>query len=313
MPRKDCYPTNQKKQPQPTYVIKNNILHLYNCFVPNDILEKVKTIIFHDEPVSLSSLPKNITTLHYLRDVPENIPKVKTLIIGCDKVIKNIPVVEKLVLTNKYDQKISVFEMENATIIPDGVLELELDGDFDDVVVSLPESLRSLRVLGEYNRELNNLPRYLEELELGNNYNRGLNYLPGIRKLLIGNGYNRELDNLPNSLEFLSLGYKFNSSLHNLPTSIKYLILGKKFSQSIDTLSDNVEVLALGYEYMEVSDRLMGMEGDFDKKITKFPKNLRYLFVSGRYNYFGDLVGKDFEVISRVEVLHFSSLISKKN
>lgn len=84
------------------------------------------------------------------------------------------------------------------------------------------------------------------------------------------------MDNLPNTLIVLKIVKYFQNSLNNLPDSIKYLYIGISKNNFIKYLDD------LYIENKSV----------FNLKIEKLPKNLKKLYIFGKYKYIGLLKDK---------------------
>ena len=88
------------------------------------------------------------------------------------------------------------------------------------------------------------------------------------------------IENLPNSIEGIVLGYNFNLELNNLPNSIKKISFDyySEYDKELNCLPEFVEYLELNKKY--------------NKKIKKFPLNLKTIKCSKNYKYINDFENK---------------------
>ena len=185
-------------------------------------------------------------------------------------------------------------------------------GDCFNKRVIFPTNLKSIYFGKEYNHDINGLPDTLEYLFLGNKFIQSAPNLPtklkhltidfglrddsnfniffpiSIRTLHIINCNSQSvLDNLSNNLKELILSGKINSNLQicDLPTSLKRVIIkpDSDFNADLNSLPDFVE-------YIEINNK-------YQKKILKFPKNLKEIKCSIKYKYIKQIINSNPHII----------------
>ena len=100
--------------------------------------------------------------------------------------------------------------------------------------------------------------------------------MPNIKYIKLDYDNINIIENLPNSVEEIIFGYDFHLELQNLPNSIKKISFTKnsRYDKELNCLPEFVEYLELGKNY--------------DKKISKFPLNLKTIKCYIYYKYIDD-------------------------
>ena len=159
---------------------------------------------------------------------------------------------------NKYKQNYKESNFNQQVIIPQNVTHLTFGNNFNQQVT---------------------IPQNVTHLTFGKEFNQRVN-LPNIKYLQIDCNNIDIIENLPNSIEEIIFGMWFNLKLQNLPNSIKKISFyyDSRYNNELNCLPEFVEYLELGKDY--------------DKKITKFPLNLKTIKCSKYYKYIDDFKDK---------------------
>jgi len=190
---------------------------------------------------------------------------------------------------------------------PEGIEKIRLGFFFDNILKNLPSSLKKLEIQGKnFNHPLDNLPLKLEVLNLRNTrFNQPLENLPdSLKKIYLPIRFNQSLDFLPYGVEVLRFqNYShFSHSFDNLPPTIIKLEIPAFYPQEINNLPDSIEELFIGvrrsYTYdnqknytKEVDLEIYPAQKNF-KMITRFPKNLKKMYIFDDYKYIDELKEK---------------------
>ena len=222
-------------------------------------------------------IPENVTHLtfgyHFNQQIiiPQN---VTHLIFGYDfnqHVI--IPQnVTHLTFGNNFNQQI---------IIPQNITHLTFGWDFNQPVI-IPENVTHLTFGSYYNQQVI-IPENVTHLTFGYHFNQQVN-LPNIKYIKLNSNNIYLIENLPNSIEEIEFGYNFNLELHNLPNSIKKISFNyySRYDKELNCLPEFVEYLKLPLCY--------------DKKINKFPLNLKTIKCYEDCKYINDFKDK-FDIV----------------
>ena len=232
-----------------------------------DSLEHLELGLFFDHSIELPDGLENLVFEENIKQlaVPKNI---KQLVCSCTGIenksqffqqIGELKKITKLVIRGLYNQP--------------------------DNIISIPFSLVNLECYC-VNKILFGDNTKLSTITLGYNNIPDIQLVSSIRSItLMGN--NKIIDWLPNNLEIIIILSNFNLPLpiDNLPNGIKKIIIRNNyynlpyyvFNGSLDNLPESVEYIKLPSGY--------------DKKINKFPKNLKKIVCSKEYKYIGDLDG----------------------
>jgi hypothetical protein len=214
-------PKDKKDISVPDDMINDNIykdaLKLYNLRTKTDIsYEKNKVIIESDKKI------------YYF-------VKTTKLELG------DIPDVDKLIFTNKYNFKVK------KNIIPQGIKEIVFGSEYNKSIEKdgLPQNLEVLEFKCDFNQDLiiDTSPRI--------EYETYICVLPTkLKKINLGECYNREIksDSLPELLETLIIGNTFNKRMKYFPKNLKHLELGTGYQHIFreGELPETLENLILG-------------------------------------------------------------------
>lgn len=178
--------------------------------------------------------------------------------------------------------------------LPRSLIYLKMGRLFNNFVENLPDSLIYLEFDEWFCCRISYFPPALQYLDLGHVYNYPLDNLPQSLKFLrLGNIFDNRITNIPASLEVLITGLNFSDPLFDLPYGIKFVVFSNSYRHSIQNLPDSIEVLAIGYFYCNDDDKYEGVYGERIKqyywwlgkneKITRLPRNLKYLYLHPSY------------------------------
>ena len=242
-------------------------------------------------PILLYSLPSTLLTLD-LRCTVMNEPLDD---------MKHCVNLRELYLPDTFDREIDGILTDNLQLLCLGI-------SFDQSLDRLPVGLRELIImcnkrnnrLCNFNRSLTRLPLGLEKIRIDAVFDQSIDYFPdGIEQIVINGNFNQPIGRTPVDLISLSLGNKFNQPLskQNLGSSLRNLTLGTSFDQPINDLPRITE-LKIGMIYgLNVSGnfnqsidglvdtiQVLGIFGQFDRPVTKFPSDLVDLYFSNQFN-----------------------------
>jgi len=188
---------------------------------------------------------------------------------------------------------------------------------FNESIKKIPKNITCIHFGFEFNNSVEYLPQNIEELQFGRNFDQPLNNLPkNLKKLIFPS--DTVLDNLPHNLiqlvldenydqplDFLPTGLKsilfetysiFSHPLNNLPNTLTLIEIPLKYQFEIDNLPDSLEEVRIGVKKYNIFYRLecdiTNKENNFDKKIRKFPANLKKLYIFSDYLFLDDLKEK---------------------
>ena len=138
--------------------------------------------------------------------------------------------------------------------------------------VFLPNHIDHLQICYPFCHPLNfTLPKQLKKISFGDWYDGSIiSQFPNeLQEIVFGDNFDSMFPKLPESLIKLQTGTHFNQDLSNiLSKNLKELILGERYNRDLnDSLPDYLEVLIF-------------KNSNYNGKITKFPKNLKTLFIS---------------------------------
>ena len=161
--------------------------------------------------------------------------------------------------------------------IPHIVTHLTFDCEFNQQV-TIPENVIHL-TFGYYFNQQVIIPHNVTHLTLGNKFNKQVN-LPNIKYIKLDCNNINLIEKLPNSIEEIEFGRCFNLELQNLPNSIKKISFDcySKYDKELNCLPESVEYLKLNIGY--------------DKRIKKFPLNLKTIECHKIYKYIDDFKDK---------------------
>lgn len=111
----------------------------------------------------------------------------------------------------------------------------------------------------KFNKEINNLPDSLLFLMLDYDFNKPLDNLPNKLKILCCKycvKFSHSLDFLPESLEYIAIPPNFNKSFNNLPQNIKILDL-YYISCSSNITTSNLSILPSNLETLIIQEEIL--------------------------------------------------------
>ena len=186
--------------------------------------------------------------------------------------------------------------------IPSNVIDINFGYYFNQELDNLPDNLEHLILGFHFNRRIDNLPVTLKILYLSQYFNHPIDNLPvGLKELRINDDFNHSLDFLPNGLEKITFMETsiFSHSFDNLPTTLKEIEIPISYPGSINNLPDSIEEIRIGVKYKYyVKRRLICKERTnitppFSYvKITRFPSNLKRLYIFDDYLHLEELKEK---------------------
>ena len=166
-------------------------------------------------------------------------------------------------------------------IIPENVTHLTF-GVWFNQQVTIPPNVTHL-TFGFYFNQQVIIPENVTHLTFGNCFNQQVN-LPYIKYIKLDCNNVNIIENLPNSVEEIEFDEYFNLELLNLPNSIKKISFNNysRYDKELNCLPEFVEYLELNKKY--------------DKKISKFPLNLKTIKCYKNYKYINDFKDK-FDIV----------------
>ena len=182
---------------------------------------------------------------------------------------------------NKYKQNYKESNFNQQVIIPQNITHLTFGFYFNQQVI-IPENVTHL-TFGHYFNQQVIISQNVTHLNFGFHFNQQVN-LPNIKYIQIDCNNIDIIDNLPNSIKEIEFGYNFGLELQNLPNSIKKISFhpDSRYDKELNCLPEFVEYLELGKDY--------------DKKISKFPLNLKTIKCYKNYKYINDFKDK-FDIV----------------
>ena len=162
-------------------------------------------------------------------------------------------------------------------IIPQNITYLTFGWKFNQHVI-IPQNITYLTFDHYFNQPII-IPQNVIHLTFGWNFDQPVT-LPNIKYIKLGCDNIDIIENLPNSIEEIIFSEFFNLELQNLPNSIKKISFDyySDYNKELNCLPEFVEYLELGIKY--------------DKKIKKFPLNLKTIKCYKKYKYIDDFKGK---------------------
>ena len=156
--------------------------------------------------------------------------------------------------------------------------------NYDDYNITIKTNNRYYREydknykLSKFNQQVI-IPQNVTHLTFGYYFNQKVN-LPNIKYIKLDCNNIDIIENLPNSVEEIEFDYNFNLELQNLPNSIKKISFDcySKYDKELNCLPESVEYLKLNISY--------------DKRIKKFPLNLKTIKCNEIYIYIDDFKDK---------------------
>ena len=190
---------------------------------------------------------------------------------------------------SKFNQQITISQnithltfgedFNQQVIIPQNITHLTFGDHFNQQVI-IPQNVTHLTFGFDFNQQVI-IPQNVTHLIFGYDFDfdQPVN-LPNIKYIKLGCNNIDIIENLPNSVEEIEFDYFFDLELHNLPNSIKKISFCSysSYDKELNCLPEFVEYLELGKDY--------------DKKINKFPINLKTIKCNRRYKYINDLKDK---------------------
>ncbi len=264
----------------------------------------VKTWLYYSKtlPIEYPKTLEKITFVNILREPINNLPAyLKELDLGHNKNFSNLP--ENLthlslsyydIKTNgKLSNKITHlslncdlgidFDSEFIDNLPENLISLTLDNNFNQPIKKFPKNLKKLIMLGNRNYPINiiDLPNTITELTLGYYFNKSVDNLPtSIEKLILGNYFNQPVNNLPCGIKELTFGTDFNQPVNNLPCGIKELTFGYDFNQPIEHLPVSLEKIFFGsyfnqtVEYLPYGIKELYFGDYFNQNVNYLPNSI---------------------------------------
>ncbi len=166
------------------------------------------------------------------------------------------------------------------------VKRIDFGVNFNCPIMNLPNSVESIMFHGgSFNYSIDNLPNNLKVLFLCSRYNQPLDYLPhGLEILMFqcGSIYSHRLDNLPASLKVLEIPIIYNHEIDCLPDSIEDLRIGVKVASNDENMYIKETI-----SFCNEGDGIL-----FNKRIKKFPANLKKLIIFSDYEFLDELIQK---------------------
>ena len=158
-------------------------------------------------------------------------------------------------------------------IIPQNVTHLTFYCDFNQQV-TIPQNVTHLIFGWKFNQQVI-IPKNVTHLTFGYEFNQPVN-LSNIKYIKLNCNNINIIENLPNSVEEIEFGSNFNLELNNLPNSIKKISFNyfSNYNKELNCLPEFIEYLELGKYY--------------NKKISKFPLNLKTIKCYEKYKYIDD-------------------------
>ena len=161
-------------------------------------------------------------------------------------------------------------------IIPHNVTHLTFGGLFNKQVI-IPHNVTHLTFGFHFNQQVI-IPQNVTYLTFGFHFNQQVN-LPNIKYIKLGCNNIDIIENLPNSVEEIEFDYSFRLELLNLPNSIKKIsFFNSIYDKELNCLPEFIEYLELCRYY--------------NKKIKKFPLNLKTIKCNKNYKYIDDFKDK---------------------
>jgi hypothetical protein len=183
--------------------------------------------------------------------------------------------------------------------LPKSLKILILGENFCQKFINIPESITHLEI--KSNTSIDDLPPSIKYLKLSGYFNNPVDNLPiGIEYIEFDCNIQYPIDNLPDSLLYLVLGHNYNQLINNLPNSLKEITINgwNSISYSIDSLPDDVEYINMH-------------NSKYNLNILQYPKNLKKIYYSLKYNHPIDNLPNSVESIMFDESSKFNCKINK--
>ena len=280
-------------------IIPKNVTHLTLGHKFNQqviIPQSITNLTFGNKFDKQVIIPQSITNLTFGQDFnqPVIIPHNVIHLTFDDKFNQQITIpqnVTHLFFGENFNQQI---------IIPQNVTHLTFGLKFNQQII-IPENVTHL-TFGEWFNQQVIIPQNVTHLTFGTCFNQQVIIPPSVTHLTFGYCFNKQInlpnikyikldcdnidliENLPNSVEEIEFGKYFSLELYNLPNSIKKISfdLNSKYDKELNCLSEFVEYIKLPNNY--------------NKKIKKFPLNLKTIECNKNYKYIDDFKDK-FDIV----------------
>ena len=280
-------------------IIPENVTHLTFGFYFNQqvtIPINITHLTFGDYFNQQVIIPQSVIHLTFGNDFNQQV-----------KISKNVT---HLTFGNNFNQQVIISKnvthltfghlFNQKVIIPLNVIHLSFGNDFNKQVI-IPQNVTHLTFGYHFNQPVI-IPQNVTHLTFGHDFNQPVIITQNVTHLTFGSDFNQQvnlpnikyikincnniniIENLPNSVEEIIFGYYFDLELQNLPNSIKkisFYYFGV-YNKELNCLPEFVE-------YLELND-------NYDKKINKFPLNLKTIKCNKQYKYINDFKDK-FDIV----------------
>ena len=226
-------------------------------------LEHLELGLFFDQPINLPDGLKNLVFEENVKEI--TIPKNINQLVCCVSEISNkLQLIEQISCLKKI-KKLEIHGMS----FPENTIKILIPPNLIDLSCYCKNKI----FFDNYNN--------LSKITLGGIAGHDIEFIDNNINSITLLGDNKVIDNLPHGITTVILGGNFHLSVDNLPNGIKNIIFQDYYYWKDMVYSNQLNNLPETVEYIKLSS-------GYNKKIIKFPKNLKKIVCSKNYEYIAD-------------------------